>query len=723
MSRGGRASSLGPEVRLGRAYSPVRYSAAFNSRSGPGGAVHPGEEKETMRDLNERLAGYLSQVRLLEEANNTLEAQIKEVLTERRAAGQRDWSGYEKTLSTLKGQVKEMAMDNACLLLRIDNAKLAIDDFKVKFETELAIRQTVEQDITRLRKLIDETHISRMQLESEIEALMEELMYLKKTHEEDVANVKGQIRDSNVDVQLEAAKSQDLSETIKNIRQQYEKTAQKNQEETEAWYQAKFETMAVEVSRNTDALQQGQSKLNDLRRQKQGLEIELQTMYHMNQSLEDTLNDSLERYSQDVNGHNMVIQQLEAELADVLAQVKKQGAEYQALLNIKSKLEEEIATYHSLLEGTGLPSNGIGNSGLPENRDSSGVGARDNINIKNIGPPEDVKVNDNGAFEGANTGGNDLGGDDESVEFSLEQALCAGPRSLIPDPTPNSENAKEEMITQKDLELNAANNAKNKQYNQEDGRVMEDQIIQKEIEEETVNSVGEIQVQEEEAASPVVDAQAEEAASPVVDAQAAEAASPVVDAQAAEAASPVVDAQAEEAASPVVDAQAEEAASPVVDAQAEEAASPVVDVQAAEAASPVVAAEAASPVVDAQAEEAVSPVVDAQAAEAASPVVDAQAAEAASPVVDAQAAEAASPVVDAQAEAAASPVVDAQAEEAASPVVDAQAEEAASPVVDAQAAEDVELNPNLENINPEKEKQEGEKPENPEVEPLQNVEE
>lgn len=53
-----------------------------------------------------------------------------------------------------------------------------------RFETELAIRQTVEQDITRLRKLIDETHISRMQLESEIEALMEELMYLKKTHEE-----------------------------------------------------------------------------------------------------------------------------------------------------------------------------------------------------------------------------------------------------------------------------------------------------------------------------------------------------------------------------------------------------------------------------------------------------------------------------------------------------------------------------------------------------------
>lgn len=67
--------------------------------------MHPGEEKETMRGLNGRLADYLSQVRLLEEANSRLEAQIREVLTERRATGDRDWSAYEKTISTLRDQV------------------------------------------------------------------------------------------------------------------------------------------------------------------------------------------------------------------------------------------------------------------------------------------------------------------------------------------------------------------------------------------------------------------------------------------------------------------------------------------------------------------------------------------------------------------------------------------------------------------------------------------
>lgn len=106
MSRGVRASSWGPEARLGRARSPVRFRAGVNSPSSTRGAMQPGEEKQTMRGLNERLAGYLSQVKLLEETNSKLEAQIKEVLTERRATGHRDWSGYEKTISVFRDQVR-----------------------------------------------------------------------------------------------------------------------------------------------------------------------------------------------------------------------------------------------------------------------------------------------------------------------------------------------------------------------------------------------------------------------------------------------------------------------------------------------------------------------------------------------------------------------------------------------------------------------------------------
>ncbi|KAI5615426.1 hypothetical protein C0J50_0107 [Silurus asotus] len=657
MSREVRASSLIAEARLGHARSPLRFSAPFN---GTGDAMHPGEEKETMRGLNERLADYLCQVRLLEEANSRLEAQIKKVLTEKRAAGQRDWSGYERTISTLKDQIKEMIMDNARILLQLDNGKLAADDFKVKFEAECAVRCAVEEDIAKLRKMIDDTHISSMQLESHIEILTEELIYLKNNHEEDVASIKGQIKNSSVDVQMEAAKGQDLSETIDNIRKQYDKAVQKNREETEAWYQNKFENISAEVSRNTDALQQGKSELNELRRQKQGLEIELQGMHSMNHSLEDTLNDTLGRYSQNVNSHNRVIQQLEAELADVHAQVLRQGAEYQALLNIKSKLEEEIATYHGLLEGTGLPSNYMGDSELDEDGDFRGMGAREELDIKDVVPPEDGDLNDKGTFEDA-------------------------PRNLNPDPTLNNKIVEEQIVSEKDLELNAANIAMNKQHDQEeDGQeIKEDRVILKEIvKEETISSTEvEVQVkQEEEKVSPVLHTQVEEAEKAV---------------------SLVVNTQVEKTEISVVNTMVEmveEVVSPVVEIRVEKMESTLVDTQAEKVEKTEI------PEVHSQVEKMESPVVNTQAEKVVKTEI---------PEVHSQVEKMESPVVNTQAE---------KVEKTEIPEVHFQVEKVHMETTHAE--EKVPLKPAVENNNAAEEKKEdGEDTENPEAEPLKKVEE
>ncbi|KAM6295454.1 uncharacterized protein AAHN32_010807 [Aegotheles albertisi] len=322
--------------------------------AGDGGLVS-GSKKETMQNLNDRLAAYLDKVRSLEDANTELERKIREWY-EKNGPGTsipgsgNDYSKYAPVIEDLRNKIINATIDNARIILQVDNARLAADDFRLKYENEVALRQSVEADINGLRRVLDELTLTRADLEMQIESLNEELAYLKKNHEEELQGIQGSTF-GQVSVEMDAAPGTDLTKLLNDMRGQYEVIAEQNRKEAEAWFNEKSGELKREISTHTEQLQSGKSEITDLKRTLQSLEIELQSQLAMKKSLEDTLAETEGSYCAQLSQMQMQIGNLESQLFQVRADMERQNAEYQQLLDIKTRLEMEIETYRRLLDG------------------------------------------------------------------------------------------------------------------------------------------------------------------------------------------------------------------------------------------------------------------------------------------------------------------------------------------------------------------------------------
>uniref|UniRef100_A0A3Q2NTP1 Keratin, type 1, gene c5 n=1 Tax=Fundulus heteroclitus TaxID=8078 RepID=A0A3Q2NTP1_FUNHE len=334
--------SMSRSVSMGNGLNMVGSSFSLNGLGT--------SDKETMQGLNDRLANYLDKVRSLERSNTELEVKIKQLMMDKTPKGH-DIEGMMAQAHAIGQEVRKRTLENARIMLEIDNAKLAADDFRVKWEAEASLCQSVERDCHALRRAKSDHDQIIATLRGDLDSLKEELYFLKKNHDEEMSALKARLANEQISVEVDAAQGPDLGAIMAELRVQYEGIARKNKEDAEAWYQKKLEAVQSEVKESNEALRCAQGELSERRRFLQALEVELDNLRKQVSVLEGNLGETGQKYSVEMDRLQATLTQLEDELSQLRLDMQRNKTDYEQLLRIKQNLEMEIATYRRLLEG------------------------------------------------------------------------------------------------------------------------------------------------------------------------------------------------------------------------------------------------------------------------------------------------------------------------------------------------------------------------------------
>ncbi|XP_018412044.1 PREDICTED: keratin, type I cuticular Ha6-like [Nanorana parkeri] len=232
--------------------------------------------KETMMVLNDRLATYLEKVASLEMENQRLERKIK-VWYEKNVPQQLpDNSKYLKVIEELQKEILDARIKNNRVFLHIDNARLAGDDLQTKYNMELSLHNTIEADVVDLRKGLDGLTLERCELEFQLEQLSEDLILLKKNHNEEVDNLKEQLG-ARIHVEVDVAPAKDINKVLASIRNEYESLMERNLKDVEKWFVTQSEELNSQMVSGAEHLQTVKYEVIDLNHTIQNLEIDLQT--------------------------------------------------------------------------------------------------------------------------------------------------------------------------------------------------------------------------------------------------------------------------------------------------------------------------------------------------------------------------------------------------------------------------------------------------------------
>ncbi|KAM6154125.1 keratin, type II microfibrillar, component 7C-like [Erethizon dorsatum] len=308
------------------------------------------EEKEQIKCLNSRFAAFIDKVRFLEQQNKLLETKLQFCQDHEYHQSNLEplFEGY---IQILRQEAEEVEANGGRLASELNQVQEVLEGFKKKYEEEVALRSTAENEIVALKKDVDNNYLHKSDLEGNEEALLEEINFLRHLYEEEIHILSSYISETSVIIRMDNSRDLNMDHIVAETKAQYDDIATRSRAEAESWYRTRCEEMKAIVIQHRETMHRTREEINELNRIIKRLTTKIENTKSKNTTLETAVIQSEKQGEAALKDAKCKLAGLEEALQKAKQDMACLLKEYQEVMNSKLGLNIEIATYKHLLEG------------------------------------------------------------------------------------------------------------------------------------------------------------------------------------------------------------------------------------------------------------------------------------------------------------------------------------------------------------------------------------